>query len=535
MVPNNEGGFVFSLDNWGRLDRFLILGSDAPTYYAGAKALTIENAKCVEACIKADGARVVRTIVDVSDRGRAPKNDPALFALALCCAADDVKTRQAALAALPKIARIGTHLFHFAAYVNAQRGWGRALRRAIANWYMNRSADSLAVQLVKFQQRDGWSHRDLLRLSHPRVIDAPRRAAIAWATHGEAWCGEVADITIRTAGKKGKDGVIVAPQTVPAAELTVAPLPDFIAAYNVLRAEPTASNAVKLIRTHGLPREAIPTALLNDVAVWDALLEDMPMTALIRNLGKMSAIGLLKPLSEAGKHAAAKLTDIGALKKARIHPFNVLLALRTYAQGHGELGKLSWTAVPQIVDALDTAFYLSFEAVEPTGKRFLMGIDVSGSMSSSLMGSPLEVNEGAAALAMTVARTEANYHVCAFDHGMQPITITAKSTLAQVLKQTKDINGGGTDCSLPMQEALRQGWEVDAFVVITDNETHHGRMHPLQALEKYREKTGIPAKLIVVGMTSTGFTIADPKDSGMLDIVGWDSAAPTVMASFVRG
>ena len=47
--------------------------------------------------------------------------------------------------------------------------------------------------------------------------------------------------------------------------------------------------------------------------------------------------------------------------------------------------------------------------------------------------------------------------------------------------------------------------------------------------------TGRRAKLIVVGMTATKFTIADPSDPGMLDVVGFDAAAPRVMADFARG
>jgi len=69
----------------------------------------------------------------------------------------------------------------------------------------------------------------------------------------------------------------------------------------------------------------------------------------------------------------------------------------------------------------------------------------------------------------------------------------------------------------------------------TDNETWAGRMHPVEALQQYRRKSGIAAKLIVSGMTSTGFSIADPSDGGMLDVVGFDSDAPSVMADFARG
>jgi 60 kDa SS-A/Ro ribonucleoprotein len=75
--------------------------------------------------------------------------------------------------------------------------------------------------------------------------------------------------------------------------------------------------------------------------------------------------------------------------------------------------------------------------------------------------------------------------------------------------------------------------EADVFVIYTDNETWAGCMHPAQALQQYRSVMGINAKLIVVGMTATEFTIADPNDSGMLDVVGMDAGVPAVMRNFI--
>jgi 60 kDa SS-A/Ro ribonucleoprotein len=60
-------------------------------------------------------------------------------------------------------------------------------------------------------------------------------------------------------------------------------------------------------------------------------------------------------------------------------------------------------------------------------------------------------------------------------------------------------------------------------------------VHPKQALDRYRQQTGIAARLAVCGMVSNGFTIADPADPGMLDVVGFDTAAPAVMADFMAG
>ena len=52
---------------------------------------------------------------------------------------------------------------------------------------------------------------------------------------------------------------------------------------------------VRLIRSYNLPREAIPTQWLGEVKVWAALLERMPMEALVRNLATMTRLGLTRP------------------------------------------------------------------------------------------------------------------------------------------------------------------------------------------------------------------------------------------------
>ena len=87
----------------------------------------------------------------------------------------------------------------------------------------------------------------------------------------------------------------------------------------------------------------------------------MPMTALIRNLGKMTSIGLLEPLTEGAEKVCNVLRDQEKLTKAKIHPFTVLVALKIYKEGHGDKGKLKWTPNGMIVSALDNAFYLAFK------------------------------------------------------------------------------------------------------------------------------------------------------------------------------
>jgi len=169
QVANSAGGFSWAVDDWARLRRFLILGSAGGSFYHGEWKLTHENATAVGRCLDADGPRTVDEIVAVSDAGRAPKNDPAIFALAMAAGAGDEATRKAALAALSRVCRTSTHLFQFASFVEGFRGWGRSLRRAVGAWYGDRSPESLAYQAVKYRSHEGMTHRDLLRLAHPPV------------------------------------------------------------------------------------------------------------------------------------------------------------------------------------------------------------------------------------------------------------------------------------------------------------------------------------------------------------------------------
>ena len=95
---------------------------------------------------------------------------------------------------------------------------------------------------------------------------------------------------------------------------------------------------------------------------------------------------------------------------------------------------------------------------------------------------------------------------------------------------------GGTDCAQPMLYAIEKDLLVDVFIVYTDCETWAGPVHPSEALKRYRQQSGIEdAKLIVCAMTSNGFTLADPEDKGMLDMAGFDAAAPNIIAQFVNG
>lgn len=554
QVPNSAGGYAYPVDNWVKLDRFLILGTEGGSYYATEQKLTKQNLDAVAQCVKEDGIRAVNRIVEISDAGRALKNDPALLALAYAASEGNADTRTLALASLSKVARIGTHLFHFVDFVQEFRGWGRALKRAVANWYADMDVNKMAEQVTKYQSRDGWDHAALLRLSHPHFADRQKHAVSRWILDQERVAGT--DVyPSRTLKDKAGNVVREYPS------LFNTDLPKAIKGHEKLKEAKTAGEVAKLIREYGLVRESVPTEFLKDADVWEALLEKMPMTAMIRNLGNLSKCGLAKPMSDAVTVITSRLVDEDLLKKGRIHPLQLLMASKTYASGHGQRGSGEWTVVQQIVDALDEAYYKAFKFIEPTGKRFYLGLDISGSMWSGQVAGIADFPPAVAAgaMAMVTVKTEANYYAAGFtttgsyyggQHGtggklagltgsgveMTPVSLSPKLRLDTVCERMQALQSkmGGTDCALPMLDALDKKIDVDVFCVYTDNETWAGSVHPMQALRQYRQKTGIPAKLVVVGMVSNDFTIADPEDGGTMDVVGFDANTPSLIADFAK-
>jgi 60 kDa SS-A/Ro ribonucleoprotein len=530
QTRNDAGGYSFSVTPIQQVRRFLISGVDGGTYYVKPRPLALENAQVVLGltATPATHRELVDVIVEVSEAGRAPRQQPALFALAVAASNGADDGRRYALDQLPRVARTSTHLFQFVTYAQQFRGWGRQLRRAVGDWYLGRPVASLAYQAIKYRQREGWTHKDLLRKGHPKRPpgDVARGTLFDW-------------IVDRPTGVGVGLGM----------ELTSEDDPlRLVEGFERVQRTTSGRQAAALIREYGLPWEALPDAVINEAVVWEALLDrQLPQTALIRQLPRLTRLGLLGT-SDTARRVVAQLTDVEQLRRGRVHPLSVLVAQRTYASGRSERGDSAWQPARRIVDALDAAFYASFGAVEPTDRRTVLALDVSGSMGTSVIGGmPLSARDASAALALVTAATESSYEVVGFtsiagrvarsryDAALSPLAISPRQRLDDVIRTVSHLPFGGTDCALPMLYALERNLEVDAFVIYTDNESWAGAIHPHEALRRYRERTGIRAKLVVVGMTATRWTVADPSDVGSLNVAGFDTATPQLISNFVRG
>lgn len=212
------------------------------------------------------------------------------------------------------------------------------------------------------------------------------------------------------------------------------------------------------------------------------------------------------------------------------------MALTTYQSGQGVRSRLKWNPVAQIIDSLDAAFYMAFDNVEPSYKNILLALNVSSSMMYGAIAGceGLTPRNASAAMALVTARTEPNYEIFGFCDDFVSVPIAATDSLTSAVSAVSYLPFGGTDCALPMLYALEHKFEVDMFVIYTDNETWYGDIHPKTALDMYRREMGRPAKCAVVGMVANDLSIADPEDAGMLDFIGFDTVTPTLLSDFAK-
>ena len=319
---------------------------------------------------------------------------------------------------------------------------------------------------------------------------------------------------------------------------------DYLSAgYKVLKAcaQDPIDEIIELISKHHFTWEHLgDSALLKSREIWEVIVNTgLPTTAMLKNLGRLTSLKVLEsPLCL--EKVMERFTSEKAIKAARLHPIVILDALRVYESGQGDKGSLKWVPLKPVLDALEIAFYLAFKKDKSleSVKKVLIGVDVSGSMDGPVNGMLLSARDAAAAMIMGwfPEEEESRFKTMAFSSGFQELHLKKGMKLKEVKQAMSNLFFDSTDCAMPMVYALQKKIPVDLFVVMTDNETYYGNIHPMAALRKYRKEMNMPnTKLAVIAFSATDFTIADPDDPLTLDIAGLDSAVPRILDEFERG
>jgi 60 kDa SS-A/Ro ribonucleoprotein len=506
QVKNSAGGFVYPLGLEGAFDRFLILGTGGGTYYASERKLTLEGMSLVEdAALKLSPREYADRVVNAGNT--APKRTYALYAIAAALIHGSPELRAKAPEMAREVCKTGTDVFELASYVKGQRGWGPTVKHVFNEFLVEMDLEKLALWTVKYRSRHGWTWDDLLRVQHPNVT-GDRDTLFRWVT------SDVDGLV----GIKVVDG------------------------FRKIQGVTNEQEVIEIVTSYGLPWEALSDEQRTP-AVWKASLPNIGAWAVLRNLATFTRLGL-------SDDRQFVMDVIGRIDQAnRVHPVTLLEALRTYGAG-GVLGRSRaavYRPVPQWLSAIEGTLERSFtDGVESLGRDVYVGLDVSGSMRDPVAGSfVLSCRDVGAALALGFVKNEPFTEVNGFTSTSgrysfrEPPALVhfgwnQRTTFDTVVRETSGLPFGATDCALPMIDAAKRGLGIDTFIIVTDNETWHGSIHPMQALREYRQKSGRQAQLAVVALTSTGFTIADPTDPLTMDFVGFSSDLPKALAAFMK-
>lgn len=507
MIQGRSGGWMFQADLWQVLRRCLLIGTAQSTYYADKRELTDDFIDVLRQAIALNPQRVAAEIALASD-GRAINNSAPLLALVLLSMGESPEAKRAFQKNFPKVVRTGSHFYEWLSYTKAMRGFGKIVREAGKSWLSNTDVKALAYQLLKYQQRQGFSHRDALRLFHVKPPTEAHNQLFQWVMQG--W--------------------ETLPPEIPSEAMAQ------IWWYEWLKRHPESTYQV--ITQGRLTHEMAAPVGKMDRQAWQLLFNDMPIGALLRNLGSLTQLGVLA-LDQRENLARVEqvLNSAEHLRKGRIHPIDVLKALKTYQSG-GQLGRSqkTWQPVSRIIDILEKALELSFEVMQPTGKVFLHAVDVSGSMSYySVSSIGLTCCEIATTMALATAKAEKNYIIRGFATEFRDLHITARDSFSSAIAKASSQNFGGTDASVAYDWAIRNKPKIDVFCFWTDCESWAGHRHPSQALAEYRQKVNPNAKAVYISLAPYQISLVDPQDQQSWDIAGFDPGTPRLIQMIAAG
>jgi 60 kDa SS-A/Ro ribonucleoprotein len=256
-------------------------------------------------------------------------------------------------------------------------------------------------------------------------------------------------------------------------EANLAELPK-IRAFEALKVASTDAEKVKAIQEGGLPHEVATAFAGTSTDVWNAIVPNLPIFALLKNLATLERHGVL----EANRaRIEGMLTSEVQIAKSKIFPYRYAKAM--------EHVQASW-----LQDALRVAVEKSFVNVPPLAGKTVVFLDVSGSMEGDRI-------KQSSLFAMSVMKQAADSRLFLFSMGTQEFKF---SRIDSLLTQANSITAnGGTDTSSPLRKLLAEKCNVDNIVLITDEQQNQGAPFN-QVLEQYRRSVNAEVKLFIINV-----------------------------------
>lgn len=480
---NRERAPAYAYGAEHRLAQLAATGTLHDTFYAEAEtqlADVLAAARAVEPLFVAKAAVYARS------RG-AMKDMPALLTAYLTVAEPDLAVR-----AFHKVIDNGRMLRNFVQIMRSgavgRKSLGTRPKRLVQNWLERASVRTL----MHAATGTAPSLADIVRMVHPKPGDESRKAFYAWLIGRPYDVGALpAEIAAFEAWKQVPDR----------------PLPD-------------------------VPFEWL-TAFELGAGQWTELASRMGWQALRMNLNTLARKGVFG-VDGAADMVADRLADPAALSKARVLPYQLMVAL-------GSVGE----AVPlRVQAALEEALETSLANVPPFEGRVVVCPDVSGSMISPVTGfrkgasSKVRCIDVAALVAAAVLRRNREARLMPFESTVVPVKLDPHARVAVNAAKLAEIGGGGTNVSAPLAMLNAERAEIDLAIVVSDNQSwvdavRGGATATMREWEMLKKRCP-GAKLVCIDLQPYCTTQAAGR-ADILNLGGFSDAMFDTIARFAAG
>jgi 60 kDa SS-A/Ro ribonucleoprotein len=446
---NEEGAPAYARSPEQALALFAATGCLNGTFYASGET---QLGTVLALCARVSPDFVARTAVYARQVGYM-KDMPALLLATLA-------SRDAALLAraFPHVVDNARMLRNFVQVIRSGRTGRKSLgtlpKRLLREWIDRASAE----QIVQAAVGTSPSLADVIRMVHPKPIDATREALYAWII-----------------GRPFDENV----------------LPPKVSAYEAFKRDPRGA----------LPQVPFQylTSLPRDAEHWKTLARTVSWQTLRMSLNTFARNGVFKD-AEMVAAVAARLRAQSEIERARVFPYQLLAACQAGAKLPRE-----------ILLALQDAMEIATRNVPSIDGRVVVGVDVSGSMGSPITGyrkgstSSMRCVDVAALIAACLQRANPTARVLPFDTGVRRVALNPRDSVMTQAARLSALFGGGTNVSAPLAKLNGERAQVDLVVLVSDNESWfdaRGGGGPTEAMRQWSQlKARCPnAKLVCIDL-----------------------------------
>jgi 60 kDa SS-A/Ro ribonucleoprotein len=482
-TDNEAGGRAYELSAEAALAQLAVTGCLSGTYYASAET---QLQKTLELARQVDVDFLARTALYARRKGFM-KDMPALLCAVLANRDLDRLTE-----IFPQVIDNGKMLRNFVQIIRSgvtgRKSLGSAPKRLVRQW-LDYATDR---QLIQASVGNAPSLADIVQMVHPQPLTATREAFYAWLV-GKPWTSDALPEALREfeAWKKDRQGDV----------------PDV--PFQMLTAQDLCE------------------------AGWSAIADTASWQTTRMNLNTFARHGVFND-AERVKRLAARLADADLVRKARVFPYQLLVA---YLNAGKE--------VPGAIrESLQDAMEASLANVPAIDGKVVVCPDVSGSMQSAVTGhrngatSKVRCIDVAALVAAAFLRMNKDADVLPFECGVVDLRLNPRDSVMTNAVKLAKVGGGGTNCSAPLAQLSRHKAKVDLVIFVSDNESWAdakvNRGTTMMAeWEKLRLRNP-KAKLVCIDIAPYTATQAASR-ADILNIGGFSDTVFDIIAGFASG